>query len=1535
MQPESVDRTNKIFDYLDDIVRLGHKVVHRLEDHNNFLLYQNKLPVTENVKANDLFYQLQSSLLEIKRCDLPERPEIPKNLNNWIKFSSALDSEPEIIFKRKMFNNQKQECFYDIPERPLIFKEYKEKLETWIKEVEPLKKSRELFDELFSVSKTLRYEENLELILGYGILHWKKDNKLIKYPLLTQKAIIEHEAKKDKIIVKTPDDAMWDLELESLIDVGISDLGDIRDKFDEIKYNYDFEEGNPYLNLFYEATGITPDGKLIKDIEDASLKPNENLRIVNGWTLFVRKRNQNELIEDIRAFNEQLKENNITLPNSLQSLVEDPDETTVNWDKSEFHDEWTGLLDNDILFPKEANEEQIQILDCLQKSNGVIVQGPPGTGKSHTIANLISHFMAHGQRVLVTSQKDQALKVLRDMIPESLKSLCISVLQNDVNRKQKLEKAVSYISEIVSKEDYSKLKEKANDLEEKFVTLKKRLQKISTKLKRLAEAELPIITDNMKYSLSPAEVAKKIEQEDKYQWFTDHPSYKTTRAIIDNEDVIKLEDEFPLTDDEFEELKVLRQNLLPKLDELSTYQLPDTDNLLTPEEFKDMAQNLEKIYQLEQKADDYFPNLVLKEDVQKNTIDLIEKGIKVYNVIEASWAKRLIDDASEFKEQLNDALDTLGTIYENINKLHKSIGLITSIELDENVSLDKYKEFVDSALERVNQAKKPWKWFSLFDGGEKKALQEIRFNGQQPNNQEEWEKVKDYIKLKLKVNKFVQFWSGLKDNFASYLPDLSQQADFQQVEKVYQKLESAFNYKYELRLKLKNELSKVIIGEDKVLEERLEEELENIYQALKIKLEQREFIEAEQIFTDLKENLAVLQQRNAHPIVDELIDCLPDEIHVVKEKVAKWKNNYEQLKEIEEFLPDYNKFKELVDKLSTQASNWAEQWMNPEYTLEDLNISVWEEAWEEAILESYLEDISNKEDKISKLEAEQDKFQQQIKKAKENLVLTKTKLRLKDSITDSDLMSLNKWKKAVKRYGKGTGKYAPKWRREMQKHMQEAKDAIPAWIMPIYRVSETIPKEFGCFDVLIIDEASQCDIRSLLALCRAEKVIIVGDDQQISPSAVGVPHDKVDAFIKQHLDDLPHNTMMDLKTSLYDIGEIIFNAQSRLMLKEHFRCVPEIIEFSNRLCYNNEILPLRNVPDSEKLKPTLESNFVAEGYINDRGKINKPEAEAICKKVKELAEDPRYKDKTFGVISLKGKKQAKYIFDEIDNYLTSQQLAEHDFLAGDAYTFQGDERDVIILSLVVANNRRFRALTKESAQQRFNVAVSRAKDQLILFHSVELGADLNNKEDMRYKLLNYIQNGSIEREELENPKELCDSVFEKDVYDWLTERGYKVTPQVEVGNYRIDLVVEGRKNRLAVECDGDRWHPPEKWWEDRMRQRQLERVGWTFWRVSGTTFYSNPDEAMQSIIPRLKELNIEPLLKKEKEQINKLEKNLNQKDEVANNFTPDDVVEGPHGNRGKIIAVESDNLLVEVGPNKKEKWKMQNCSFIKQDKVTC
>jgi very-short-patch-repair endonuclease len=464
------------------------------------------------------------------------------------------------------------------------------------------------------------------------------------------------------------------------------------------------------------------------------------------------------------------------------------------------------------------------------------------------------------------------------------------------------------------------------------------------------------------------------------------------------------------------------------------------------------------------------------------------------------------------------------------------------------------------------------------------------------------------------------------------------------------------------------------------------------------------------------------------------------------------------------------------------------------------------------------------------------------------------------SLTPIQDQALTAWTYAISRIGRGTGKYAEQHRRTAREYMNIARDAIPAWIMPTYRVAENLDVSPEPFDVVIVDEASQSGVESLFLFYIGKQVVVVGDDQQIAPEAVGIDMSEVARLQRQYLEDVPFKAEFGPTSSLFNQADIRFG--NRVVLREHFRCMPEIIEFSNRISYPEKSLwPLRQY-GSDRLDP-IKTVYLPHGYREGgTAAINRPEAEEIVARIEKMCADPRYDDRTIGVISLQGDAQAYLIDQLLIERLGPQVMAERGLICGDAYAFQGDERDVMLLSMVAAPNANIGALSNAQARRRFNVAGSRAKDQAWLVASVKPG-ELSTT-DVRRAILEYYLDPDVEKwEELAGFDESVinppfESRFEQDVYLRLRGRAYQVKPQFRVGGYRIDLVLRGSKAKLAVECDGDEWHGSERWEDDSSRQRRLERSGWTFVRIRGSDFYRDPDDALSEVWRQADRLGIEP-----------------------------------------------------------------------------
>lgn len=227
-----------------------------------------------------------------------------------------------------------------------------------------------------------------------------------------------------------------------------------------------------------------------------------------------------------------------------------------------------------------------------------------------------------------------------------------------------------------------------------------------------------------------------------------------------------------------------------------------------------------------------------------------------------------------------------------------------------------------------------------------------------------------------------------------------------------------------------------------------------------------------------------------------------------------------------------------------------------------------------------------------------------------------------------------------------------------------------------------------------------------------------------------------------------------------------------------------------------------------------------------------------------------------------GEQQALLIQSMLHKEVSGVEIEKRRIQAGISGEFQGDERDIIFLSMVdsAATEGPLRTTGEgafELIKKRYNVAASRARDQMWVMHSFD--PDLHLKTaDIRLKLLQHVRDPLASLRAYNQEVGRTESPFERDVLKRLTDAGYQVKSQWQVGYFRIDIVIEGAGKRLAVECDGDRYHPMEKLAEDMERQSILERLGWQFVRIRGSAFFRNPELSMRPVFDRLGELGIPP-----------------------------------------------------------------------------
>jgi very-short-patch-repair endonuclease len=259
-----------------------------------------------------------------------------------------------------------------------------------------------------------------------------------------------------------------------------------------------------------------------------------------------------------------------------------------------------------------------------------------------------------------------------------------------------------------------------------------------------------------------------------------------------------------------------------------------------------------------------------------------------------------------------------------------------------------------------------------------------------------------------------------------------------------------------------------------------------------------------------------------------------------------------------------------------------------------------------------------------------------------------------------------------------------------------------------------------------------------------------------------------------------------------------------------------------------------------------------------QGDVNNAEAKAIVNEIESILADPDLKDRSIGVVTLLGTAQAAHIQKLVSDRISPVDVINRQIAVGPPPVFQGRERDIMLVSMVIGPNERG-AANRTDMKQRYNVAMSRARDRMYLFHSVR--SDAFAEDTLNGRLLRHFEQPF--RTNLRTTQILrdrCESDFEFSMFDKLVQRGFCVEPQVRCGTYKIDFVVEGSEGRrLAIECDGDRFHGPGQWSDDMARQRVLERAGWTFWRCFASSWVRHHDRVLQDLLQTIKNLGIEPL----------------------------------------------------------------------------
>lgn len=1411
-------------------------------------------PTTQSAQTDAA--EAERVLVRVRRPKFSTRPKADQDLEAWLgRDWQDCTSSPAPQPSRNVVRDGETlvAMFEDDATRVEGLARYRIHWNVWAKDERVTLAVGKLFEALYELHGTLELDaETYELVIADGLLVWERPDGGVRHPLLFRAVRLDFdpEVPEFRIVETGAATEFYTSLFRSMDDVDGNAVGRMRTEIESLDpHPLGLSDTDGFLRMV--STSLSAHGEFVGADPIGAERGHP---VIARDPAFILRRRTAGIAKAIAGVVEDAQnggELSLALHNVV-GIAEDSEGVAGLADSGDAAGSGGLVLDENtdesVLFTKPANRQQLEIAHRLERESCVLVQGPPGTGKTHTIANLIGHLLATGKTVLVTSHTTKALKVLREKVVPQLQPLCLSVLDSK-DDDAALKSSIDGIVDRLGSSDSARLERDVAEFEAERRELIEEVRVLQAEiLDARMDERRPIVLAGA--SIAPLDAAKEIALgRGVHNWI---PSPVT------------LGDPLPLASAEIAELYATNASITVEDEEVLQDELPDLTALPIPEAFAALVAQRRSLSEVD----------------MTHRIDLWRVPSPTGALNELDAALERVRDAICVLTQLPEWILPLAELGRDAAELQPWQALLAEVEAvraeatssselvlthapttAKDIAPDRAAEVYEAIAADVRQTGKPPGFLTLLTRPEWKRAIEGAFvsDGAKIRLQEHFDALAAQARLSHRRESLRRRWrmqveaiggpsaDGLGDIVEvacrRYGPVITAAIDWwpKTLQPAVGRV-AATGFLWDVAQSEADAHFAALDSTERV--RRIAEE--TLPLAFAAERARREWIELDDRLANLDNGARGWpQSRPALALRKALEICGADayrkaylEIDRLSAQTRRVGMRFDHLKRLERAAPDW------AGLIRARAGVHGSATVPGDPT----GASRWRQ----------LEDELNYRDRLSlpSLSRRLESRRGALRERTAELADCRAWRAQVQRTSHAQRQALMGFAAAKKRIGKGTGKRAATYAKMAREQMSEAREAVPVWIMPIVQAAEVFDPRKTRFDVVIVDESSQCEVTGLIAAYLGRQVVIVGDDEQVSPSAVGEKSIDAQHLIDAYLQGIPNKQLYDGRQSLYDIAKQSFGGA--LCLLEHFRCVPDIIRFSNALSYNGAIKPLRESSSTDPAPAVVAHRVSSAGTY---GRVNDDEAAEVASLVVAAIEQPEYRGKSFGIISMVGDEQAYRIESMIRNVLPPAEVERRRLLSGSSAQFQGDERDVMFLSMVDAGDGTPLRLDRETKafQQRFNVAASRARDQMWVVYSLDPSTELKTG-DIRRRLIEHALDPMALARSESVALQGAESPFEAEVIRCLSAAGYRLTAQHQVGAYRIDIVVHGvGGRRLAVECDGDRYHRLEDLQKDIDRQTVLERIGWTFARIRGSRFYREPEHAMQPVFERLREMGIEPL----------------------------------------------------------------------------
>jgi hypothetical protein len=1109
-------------------------------------------------------------ILRVERTRRDPEPVCSSLVQPWVVRPGGSLKEPVLRDRLTVLGTDEQVAIEDRPAVARAFDAWLGEWRAWAVEERRRRSLNDLFQQLFDMQRLAQERpESIELVVASGLLHAPSEQG-VRVHLITQPVSIERDDVSGAMVCSLLSDSEVRLESEevlsglALFDQSASVV--LRERLLETVSSPLDPAIVPYLKEWADRALLT--SHRINDEWSLPVGPATEFGFAPA--LVARRRGAFALREYYDSITRSLADEDVPVPLGLAQLVEaiEPDDRLAWLERT--GGVAAAQLTDDPLFPLPANDDQAQIIHRLGQDSGVVVEGPPGTGKTHTIANLVSALLAQGQRVLVTAEKSQALRVLRDKLPEQMQELCVSLTDASAKGNSDLSRSVAALAAAKTDFNPSAAIRRINDLESRRVQARSTRSRILEDIRSLRESETyrhPEIAPG--YSGTLANIAQQM----------------AGRAETDGWVPGRVTGATPLSKDELSRLMGLLRSVTEQRRSRRNQQLPASDALPTDLRLANLVEVIARGEAAQ--ASDSSGLVAVLSELPSPAMQHLDGACR--QMAEATAALRAAPTDAGWASQLTDTL-LAGTALHLWQRATEQLGLVDdALELDRlagfspvAVASSVNPEAAAGVLERfAAHLSAGGSVRRVFKSDEQKAMEAlgdtVLVSGARVTDGDTAIIAARHLRALAIAQMLAMGFAPLGLILDVNLDRSSLVERLRQLRHVCALIGSVLH----ARDSLAQMLSTLPASSRPPVTSIANLEL-IVSVTIAVNQSQQAALARVELDQMAEDVLALAPAATRPPELTQAANAIKarDE--------QRYGESLQALEQARHQQREQHTCDELEARLSKAAPTLRTMLIDsindPQWAT---RLTRWAQSWAWACARTWI-DERNEAGLEERLDAELDAATRDLTTLTGELAAAKAWKASMERMNARQVQALQSYRSAMSNVGGGTGRYAERFRQAAREAMVVAQEAVPAWVMPVRQVLDSIPAKPNTFDVVIVDEASQAELTSSFLLWLAPRVIVVGDDKQCTPSEVSAGElEPIFRRLETELPDIPQYLRADLtpRSSIFSMLRSRFGQMVRL--REHFRCMPEIINWSSNEFYRDApLIPVRDPRAAIRCRPT-------------------------------------------------------------------------------------------------------------------------------------------------------------------------------------------------------------------------------------------------------------------------------------------------------------------------------------------------------------